>query len=325
MNIVVICIIVIILLLMLVILAEYKLKGGEYKQLRNDDKEKDAEKQLFKTEITPSASIIVADKVKNIKSADALLEETKKYLDDNERITFNGFNLIVSSENSNRYISDAHMDALLLADTCDDIYATNEFQKYVARPVSEIVDGKVEISKTKIKISLDKYHKNNMVTLIRNSPLPNYEEELTRATTVIKGRKRGEKFIKQSNAAKLQAFGYKYKEKYVYNLYDNHFNYSKENEGYDGTGSSGRKLFDIPIDGTNIFLEFVYDDIKEIPTAYENIHQQTKVILLNIFERCCNENIKAVFVRVKVENDGTVLSSALSPIAYEVKTAAASS
>ena len=89
-----------------------------------------------------------------------LLEETKKYLDDNERITFNGFDLIVSSENSNRYISEPHMDALLLADTCDDIYATNEFQKYVAHTVRENDDEEAEISKTKIKISLDKYHKN---------------------------------------------------------------------------------------------------------------------------------------------------------------------
>ena len=118
---VVLFVVVIILLFIIVFINICRLNGGEYKQLTSTD-------NLFDTKIAPSVSQIAIDKIKSNETKltpDNILKESVQHMKDMETTTFNGFKCKITSENMNKYISDACMDALLLSDKCEDIYATN--------------------------------------------------------------------------------------------------------------------------------------------------------------------------------------------------------
>lgn len=294
---------------------EFRQTGGEYKLLKTDDE--------YRVGLSPSVSQYVLDmaaeeakhsmqnsiigyryhdgEVLDIGNVCRLLEASSDFLRTRKTLSYNGYACFTDNENRDKYISDAHIDALLIADICERVFGVCEYQPSASkRKGFEMVNADTFSHGTQIMTMIINTIEGKDFKELRDMAMQRVKEISKQNNTYPKDR--------QERSSSI----YRYAGKYVCNtLYANIIEY--KNHNMVGITKYFQLFSNIVLSKFNhsntvrVFLEFVYEKFDDNSIAYRNIHQITENILKHIFgTRETHPELQTVIIRLYVENNGNV-------------------
>ena len=307
-------VIVLIIVILLMCFKITKIRGGDDRKLTTDD--------AYKIDMSPSASQVVIsneiDKARSkqistdefispcmnsftifrINDTEELLKRTTTYLSARNHETYNGYKSIINIENYNKYISDAHIDALLIADNSKRIFAVCE---YTTPGTSK--------PRTDPRYS----YGSKIITMI--SPTVIEERNLVLRKSIVKPDidSTADFNFNYNRETQLRlSHIYKYKDKEVCNTLVPIMLYFDRSYKLEETIATeiAYPVTDIKVNDKcilNVFVEFVYNNLKDISIAYSTIHLTTSKVLRSIFSLFTKDHtIKLAVVRILVKDDGSI-------------------
>lgn len=295
---------------------EFRQTGGEYKLLKTDDE--------YRVGLSPSVSQYVLDmaaeeakqsmqnsiisyryhdgEVLDIGNVYRLLEASSDFLRTRKTLSYNGYACFTDNENRDKYISDAHIDALLIADICERVFGVCEYQPFTSeRKGFDMVNANTFSHGTQIMTMIINTIEGKDFKELRDAAMQRVKEIPIQNNTYPKDR--------QERSSSI----YRYAGKYVCNtVYANIIDY--KNHGMVGETKYFQLFSNIVLSEFNhsntvrVFLEFVYGKFDDNSIGYRNIHKTTENILKHIFSsRETHPELQIVIIRLYVENNGNVV------------------
>ena len=295
---------------------EFVQTGGEYKLLKTDDE--------YRVGLSPSVSQYVLDmaaeeakhsmqnsiigyryhvgEALDIGNAHRLLEESSDFLRTRKALSYNGYACFTDNENRDKYISDTHIDALLIADICERVFGVCEYQPFASeRSGFDIVNANMFSHGTQIMTMIINTIGGKDFKELRDAAMKKVKEIPIQNDKHPKDR--------QERSSSI----YRYAGKYVCNtVYANIIEY--KNHSIVGAPKYFQLFSNIvlsefnPNNTVRVFLEFVYEKFDDNSVAYRNIHQTTENILKHICDtREKHPELQIAIIRLYVENNGNVV------------------